>query len=467
VIARSQTPLATAFRRIYGDIALLASRIPGRAAAELGLQTALSAKQTGFAALLRRQRLLMSPHVASLLDEVTEVEDPPVDSLLVGGEENAGERLHRLRGRIVQDTSLMLAETVFPRPVPVREIREKLGDRYALDFVALPDTYDGTRSNWFRSVIAPGGGVVLFERFEPGPAFESFYGGSEPWVDRLPDLTRGHGPDWTALAREVLPHAVLDLVRAATRETPIQLLISAHSELSLLPWPALRIDDHGTRLVERAVLTHSPVLTCLSFTEPPTVEPPGLVCLAPWSGRNRPLKLAGELAVWDLPGSPDDRVLALCDWSDGTATVLGGDLPAVLRAGGSRAGLLHIACHGTGTGLAQSLLLPGPLPAARALSLEWPASVLMASCHVGRLHNPGDAEPLSFVMALLTGGSRCVVASIDSLRDLPAGRAATDVVSSVRDGPARLDVALRDYQLAAAGGVAANLNWALLNTYVR
>lgn len=473
VIARSQTPLSRAFRRIYGDIALLAAGLPGDAGGGLGLGAALSAKQTGFAARIRQHRLLISPQVSSLLDEIADVEDPPADTLAAAAGDSTTTKLARLSGQIAQAASTMLAETVLPRRIPIPEIRRDLGARHAVDYVALPDTIRGDRVNWFRSVLRPEIQEVIFERFEPGAAFAAFFTQEpveERWVNRLHDLTHT-GPDWRGLATEILPATTVAALRATTQDRPLELLISAHSALSLLPWPALQIDDSGTLLVERAITTQSPVLSCLSSTSPPIVRAPALVCLAPDSngGAGKLLGTAGERSVWDLPDDdPDANILALCDWTGDHAIVtpLSEDLPAALRTGRFAGGLLHIACHGRGSGLEQSLFVPQTLLAAEALALDWPESVLMAACDVGRLHNPEDAEPLNFVMAMLTGGSRCVVAGIDRLDDISVGNASIDIATKIQEGPTRLDVELRYQQLEAARDFP-TLNWALLTAYVR
>jgi len=474
VIARSQTPLSRAFRRIYGDIALLAAALPGGAGGELGLSAALSAKQTGFAARIRQHRLLISPQVSSLLDEIADVEDPPVDTLAAAAGESTETKLTRLSGQIAQAASTMLAETVLPRRVPIPEIWRDLGARHAVDYVALPDTIHGDLMNWFRSALSPGTQEVSFERFEPGCAFADFFTRrpiEERWVKRLHVLEPEDGPDWRALAAEILPATTVAALRAATEARPLELLISSHSSLSLLPWPALQLDDAGTLLVQRAIITQCPVLTCLSSTEPPIVTGPALVCLAPDSdGRGGDLlRTAGERSIWDMPeDDPDANLLALCDWTGGDTVVtpLSEGLPAVLRSGRFAGGLLHIACHGQGSGLEQRLFVPQPLLAAEALALDWPESVLMTACDVGRLHNPEDAEPLNFVMAMLTGGSRCVVAGIDRLGDISVGKASIDIVARIQEGPTRLDVELRQQQLEAARAFP-TLNWALLTAYVR
>ncbi|GAB2940358.1 hypothetical protein GCM10027280_31000 [Micromonospora polyrhachis] len=497
VIARSRTPLAVAFRRIYGDIALLASRLPGPDAAALGFRVALSAKQTGFASRVREGRLLMSPHVGGLLDEIVDLEDPPVETLTSGDRTSRDEKLEQLRVRIEEEVSPMLADTVLPVPTELHRLVDLIGERHAVDFVALPDTLSGHRKNWFRAIIQPNR-PIGFERFEPGPAYTAFFEGSEgsvgsgssegsvagaaggdsegsegsedsrrgqaPWLDRLERATTTEQPDWQGLAHELLPAALLAEVRARTVTDPVELLISGHSALSLLPWAALRIDDAGTPLVERAVIAQCPTLTCLSYRRPPVVTGPALVRLV--SVAEGGVNIDQERLAWDL-GEERGRVrLSRCAADRASSPVaLDADVPAALADSTAGWGFVHVAAHGGGQGLGQYLQLPRELTAAQALGMKWPASVLMASCHVGRLVNPEDAEPLSFVMALLTGGSRCVVAGMDWIPDVWTGRAAGRIVDAVRDGSVRLDVALRAVQLGSARQP--NARWALLSAYVR
>jgi hypothetical protein len=89
----------------------------------------------------------------------------------------------------------------------------------------------------------------------------------------------------------------------------------------------------------------------------------------------------------------------------------------------------------------------------------------MASCHVGRLVNVAEAEPLNFVMALLTGGSRYVVAALNAVEEEATGELAADLVRQVRCGEPRLDVALRRAQLPLVGLPV--VLWALFAAYVR
>lgn len=465
VIARSRAPLAVVFRRVYGDIALLAARLPGQPAARLGLRVALSAKQTGFASRIREGRLLMSPELGGLLDEVINAEDPPVASFAAGDEAAREERLEHLRFRLEEEVSPMLADTVLPARVRLRRLLKTIGRRYALDFVALPDTLGGERTNWFRSLVRPDR-RVSFERFTTGPAYTAFFEGTAdqpPWLGRLREAEEDARPDWYGLAREILPARLVDDALAATVERPIELLISAHSALSLLPWAALRLDPETT-LVERAVIAQCPVLTCLSDRRLPPVTGSALVRLV--SKAEQGVDVIQECLAWDLPQEQGRVPLSRCVIGPDSAPVrIDGDLASALANAPDDVRLLHVASHGGGRGLGQYLLLPEPLLAARALAMTWPTSVLMASCHVGRLVNPEDAEPLNFVMALLTGGSRCVVAAIDEVPDVRTSRMTARIVDAVREGPVRLDVALRTVQLDYPDD--AKPTWALLTAYVR
>jgi hypothetical protein len=476
VIARARTPLAIVFRRIYGDIALLAAGLPGPAAAELGFRVALSAKQTGFATRMREGSLIGSNRVLRLIERIVAAEDRR-PTIATSGAGTLEAELTALWEELKDLLSPLLADTVLPSPVTAADVRERIGPRHALDLVALPDTFsrDAVRQpdtfsrdlNWFHSYIEPGG-AIAFERFTPGPHFLSFFAesGEEPaWLDRLAD-SEDDGPDWLALARELLPRRLLSRLRARTSDTPVELLISAHSVLSLMPWPALKIDTDGTRLIERAIVAQVPVFTCLS-DEPqvPAVAGTAVVRLVAGTGETS-LNVDREREAWRLPGGPSGVPLSRCAIGpDPSPAEVGGTLAEELRDHAREYGFAHVASHGGGFGLDQKLSLPEPLTAAEALTMHWPESVLMASCRVGRLFNVEDDEPLSFVMALLTGGSRCVAAAIDDIGDWSSGRLAAEIVAMVRAQDTRLDVALRRAQLDRLRWPEAT--WALFSAYVR
>jgi hypothetical protein len=472
VIARAQTPLAIVFRRIYGDIALLAAALPGPDAAELGFRAGLSAKQTGFASRMRAGILIESNRVISLIEAIERAENRRSTLASTGAGAQQAE-LDRLRDDLEDAVSPMLADTVLPAPANMARLRAAIGARYALDFLALPDTLSpndtgpgvsGRDRNWFRTLIEPGGSIQ-FESFAPGPHFAAFFAGNEGQPRWLGDAIGGESPDWHGLAGELLPSRLMARLRAAGRDAPVELLISAHSVLSLMPWVALRIDADGTRLIERAVVAQVPVFTCLSQAQIPPVTGTAVVRLVARSSEGM-LNVLPECDAWGLPGDEGEVPLSRCAIGPGPApAVLEGSLVQALRDHAADYGFAHIACHGAGAGLGQYLSLPGHLTAAQALTMHWPESVLMASCHVGRLFNVEDDEPLSFVMALLTGGSRCVAAAIDEVPDLFTGLIAAEIVAMVRTGETRLDVALRRAQLSRLEW--SEVVWALFSAYVR
>ena len=479
VIARSRAPLAVVFQRVYGDIALLAARLPGPAAAELGLRVALSAKQTGFAARLRAGRTLMNPLVCGLLDEIVEIEDKPKERY-GGDRETDANRLKELHDELRDKLSPMLADTVLPPPTNLNEVTKVLGSRYALDYLELPDTLDN-EPKLIRTLLRPGR-PTLFERFDPDPGPREFFEHSRHARDLAAGISRDirivardgsdlpPRPDWYSLAQAVLPRPLLDDVEHA-KDRAVPLLISGHSWLSLVPWAALKIDKHGTRLVQRALITQCPVLTCLSFTQTPPVDGPALIRLVGRDEHGVDVEL--ERQAWGYPESTNGVPLSRCETRSGLVptSVPDGRLTKMFKEKGNWA-FLHIASHGDHDeeheGLNQVLAIPNEsLSAARALGLHWPTSVLMASCHVGQVVNAKDAEPLNFVMAMLTGGARCVVAGIAAIHDRETGKAASHMVRAIRRDGVPLDVALRNAQLAAVERGAPETGWALLSSYAR
>jgi CHAT domain len=506
VIARSRAPLAVVFQWVYGDLALLAARLakqagqarlPTQAAAELGFAVALSAKQTGFAARIRDSRVFHgNPHVDSLIKDIVDLEADSSDTNASNPDKRRA-KLGKLRFKLAEAVSPMLADTVFPEPVPVVDLVKTIGSRYVLDFVELHDTLDDT-PRMFRTLI-DSDHHVSFEKLDPSPAFRTHFErgraiadvarglvGDVELLDR-PDRRSsrdadekepGRGVadgqvDWRALAEDVLPRRLTDQMLAHAH-SPITLLISAHSWLSLLPWAALKIDDDGTRLVERAVISQCPVLTCLSAQPPPEVRGRALIRLVGKDeAAERGVNVVLERRAWGLTAAAAlESRLHECG-------LLPDDRPEPYRgrfdqAIGERGAwqFLHIASHGGGWGFDQYLDLPGErLSAARALSYTWPASVLMASCHVGLVVNENGAEPLNFVMALLTGGAQCVVAGIGAIQDEGTGTVAGHMVSALRNagegGGITLDAALRSAQLSAIGNATSEEGWALLSAYVR
>ena len=243
-----------------------------------------------------------------------------------------------------------------------------------------------------------------------------------------------------------------------------------------MPWAALRIDD-GTRLVRRALLTHTPVLTCLVDDPLAEVTGPALVRLVSQAEETVTRDQVGvwtgpEQQAWDLEDDRGRIALSRCTLESLPPRAADHPQLSVALAEGGW-GLVHIATHGHGEGLDQHLWIPeetgtgGLLTAGQALGMEWPASTLMASCDVGKVVNPEHSEPLGFVMAVLTGNGRCVVAAVDALPNGPAGRISAEIVRLLRGGDLRLDQALRKAQLAVQEDGESVRSWALFNAYVR
>ncbi|HTJ39549.1 MAG TPA: CHAT domain-containing protein [Dactylosporangium sp.] len=462
VLARSRAPLAVVFQRLYGDLALLAAGLDGQEAAELGLRAALSAKQTGFAARIRDGHTLDGDaRIDALIARIVDVEAQPADGI-AHGEGSRAKSLEELRFELAETVSPMLADTVFPPPTDLSGLIRAIGPRHALDFVELPDTLDN-RPSLFRTLIEPGG-RMWFERFEAGPELTGWSRGAAAREVRLEGGAPAR-PDHSALAAAVLP-ARLTGELLDDPAIPIRLLVCAHGWLSRVPWAALPIDAEGTRLVQRAVVTQCPVLSGLSGERAPRVRGRALIRLV---GQDEAgVDVAREREAWGFGPGTDGVPPHACDLEPGAAPrPYAGRLGAALADRGAWQ-FLHIAAHGGGRGLDQFLDIPSePLSAARALGLRWPASVLMASCHVGLVLNDTGAEPLNLVTALLIGGARCVVAGIDAIDDAGTGRLAADLVRAVRDAGRPLDVALRDAQLAALERGDPEAGWALLSAHTR
>lgn len=475
VVARSRAPLAVVFQRLYGDLALLAQRLPGQAAAELGFRVALSAKQTGFATRIRDGVTFDgNERIDRLIQEIVEIEADSTETY-ANNSEKRRQTLEVKRFDLAEAVSPMLADTVFPSPKNLDDVVRAIGPRYALDFIELPNTLD-IAHRLFRTLIEPGG-RMWFEGVDvdsdlQGSLERSFKADGST---REFEMGRVFDPkerplvsddlDWRSLAKSVLPKRLLDGVLAAP-DTTIKLLISAHSWLARVPWAALKIDD-GTRLVHRAVITQTPVLSCLSATLPPPITGKALIRLVGPDEKNG-VTVKPERLAWDLgPGSEGVRLSESRVPGEEKPTGYPNRLDEALAHRGSWQ-FLHIAAHGSGKGLHQSLDIPDePLSAARALGLKWPTSVLMASCHVGLLINDTRAEPLNFVTALLTGGAQCVVAGIDSVDDEGTGLAASRMVRDIRKESVSLDVALRNAQLEAIKDGIPEAGWALLSAYSR
>lgn len=478
VVARSRSPLSLVFQRIYGDIALLVSRIPGPEAGRLGLRVALSAKQTGFASLMRANRFLMNNRLSVLVDEIVVCEDQLEYTNFTSDDEQDRIylNLERLRAELVEAVSPLLADFVLPEPTNVESVIELFGTRYVLDFVALPETATHD-TNWFRALIQPDGSIQ-FGRLPLGAAFQAFFrehDGHQALVGKLAAPTVELDRIWHGLAQELLPTSLLAQLAATPSNEPIDLLISPHSDLCFVPWPALEINGSKTRLIEHAVITQTPALTCLSNADVPPVRGPALVRLvaqppAPQSRDAQPqgVNVEREREAWGLRVDDHGEVpLSRCDLGPHRNVVeVLGNLVSALDDRHAGYGFVHVAAHGGGIGLAQEIKLPERLTAGHALGVRWPASVLLAVCDVGKVDNIREAEPFGFPTALLAGGAQCVVAGIQAVSDEGTGMIAAAMVGGLHPGTG-LDVALRDAQCKLLRQGRDVHDWGLLSAFIR
>lgn len=432
VVAQTRCPLAVALRSVYGDLALLASALPGAAAAEFGLAVALSAKQADFASWFRAGLAGMDERVRDCIDDIIGCEQQ-LDDRRVANQVIRAKLLRELpfRHDELRDlTSTVVADAIAPGSTEAARVVGLVGDRYALDFVELPDTM--TADRWrFRTLIQPGG-TVLFDRVLPGD--------------------------------ELLPAVLIDRLRRASTAQPIELIVSPDAALRRFAWPALVVEGTGARLIERAIVVQSPVLTWLSDVSAESVRGPAVVGLStPVVGG---LDVEAERKAWSLSGRPEDEVLlSRCEVGRESSPVrLLRTFAELIDDKAEEFRLAHLAVRGTGSGFGQALLLPAPLTAGTALGFTWPASVLMASCRFDEPPSGAEIQPLGFVAALLAAGSRCVVTSTAGAGGTGSVLAA-NIVAQIRAGDVRLEAALREAQLALSERP--EEEWAFIAAHVR
>ena len=464
VVARSPIAPAAVLRMVLGELARLVAQIPTAAnskAGRMGLLIALAAKQSGYAELIRAERTLLDDSLGVLVEEIVKLEQTHDDDLQTDVEVRY---LADLRADLEHASSPLLADIVLPQRVAIEPILDCVRDCVTLDFVQLP-LADGSEA-WFRTTIEHAE-LVIFEELRMGEGYKILVedDGSpqrQGLIDHLDSELAGRSRGWELAADELLPESVLERLRRPTSDRPLELLISPHKKLSRIPWNALvvavGVDDRRIRLIERAVVAQIPMLSALLESGAERVSGPALV----W--------LAGDVAnqleqiAWGLDA---DTLIANCEIPADSHHVLGGSLSENLLS--DRWGLAYVASHGSGDRLGQYIEAGEKLTAARALSLPWPHNVVLAACHVGRVDDSGEGEPLGFVVAALAGGARTVVAGLNLVSDTGTGEIGSILIERL-DGNTRLDHALRAAQLEFLDDSrsADDLSeWALLTAFVR
>jgi hypothetical protein len=485
VVARSPIAPAAVLRIVLGELARLVAQLPradNAQAGQLGLRIALAAKQSGYAELVRAERTLLDDSLGVLVEEIVKLEQGHDEDVQTGVEV---QYLADLRADLEHASSPLLAEIVLPRSVEIEPILERVHVRESvtLDFVQLP-LADG-REAWFRTTIDSPEQIV-FEELRMGPGYTMLVDDDDSGehfddngssvrrglIDGLTISSVGLSRGWALAADELLPKSVVDRLQRATRDEPLELLISPHMQLGRVPWNALLVrgdeglhsNEQRVRLVERAVVAQIPMLSTLLKGKPEPVRGPALVWL------EGDITNSPEQRAW---GMTIDRQVAMCEIPVDVYDTRCGPLAENLAAGqyiaGGPWGLAYIACHGDGAGLRQSIQVGVKLTAARALSLPWPHNVVLAACHVGRVDDSGEGEPLGFVIAALARGARTVVAGLNFVADTGTGEIGRRLIESL-DGETRLDHALRLAQLEYLDDreSADDLwQWALLTAFVR
>lgn len=214
-----------------------------------------------------------------------------------------------------------------------------------------------------------------------------------------------------ALAERLLPTEIRTRLRPDDR-----LLIVPWGPLHLLPWSALRLDDHW--LIERAIVQLLPSLTLAPrLFQPRASGNHGLIVgCSTFQGRAAPLPaVTAELAVvaerW--PGPCSSRV----DQQATRAAVL-----SELVEGEHKPELLHIASHAqllASRGLAAHVKLwDGNLLLTEITRLDLAGALVVLSACDGAAADvlPGE-EVLSLTWAFLAGGAGGVIASLWPLSD--------------------------------------------------
>lgn len=463
VVARSRSPLARAFHRIYGEIARIAARLDTAAGAEVGLRVALAVKHTGFAQLLRADAHLLEGVLATAIQRVSTIENRLGNATLAGKSEAADVReLERWGSWLEREISPLFAQLALPPTSDLQTLASSLSDVQALDFVLIEDALG--EPAWFRTWLRDGQ-PFAFDRVEFEPATIAYLDGDAGQEAAYARLAGTDPKDvmWWEIASNLVPAALLAELAATPEERPARLLISPHDRIALIPWPTLHLNARGRLLVDAAVLTQIPVLT---FPEGPLAAGavgPG-TALA-WLDPDETVITSGQRGAWSAQ-YPDGH-FAACDLATRTATPRHGRLSDSLSRDRRETSwaLVHVTCHGDGTGLLQRLQLSGgDLLAAQAMGLGWPESVILAACYSGRVESGAEVEPFGFVTAAMVGGARTVLGGLLNLSAGGTEALLTKLLPRIRPGtalPAELRLVQREMSSEDV------TRWALMTAFVR
>ena len=375
----------------------------------------------------------------------------------------------------------MLPSTVDEQDVD--RIVARAEGRFVLDFVHLPTLLavevDGEwnlslDSRWFRTCFH-GADVAQFDIVRTGSGYDGLFRNGLYDIER--DRARGvvdmfassevdRHPAWREAAAELLPGPLLRLLRDERADpVPVEILISPHGELSRLPWAALVIDETRRRLVQRATILSTPLLS--SYTgETTRAVTPALVRIVDEAS----LEPSAEQDAWGMrPAGAPAIPLASC-----TVPATGSPMPLISKitrclanppAGGW--GLVYVASHGSGRGFGQKLWVPEEeLTAGAALGHPWPPSVVLNACHGAAISDDESAEPMGFVIAAMAGGAREVIGAVHVIGAPGAARIGASIINAL-DGVTPLHELLHRAQRQLIEAGADVRLWAALAAFVR
>ncbi|MCT2587962.1 CHAT domain-containing protein [Actinophytocola gossypii] len=216
---------------------------------------------------------------------------------------------------------------------------------------------------------------------------------------------------WRSLTPLLLPPALVDLVaatppNAADDEIPL-IMFSPDSLLWALPWSALRIDDTGTTLGDRAATALLPSNSVLNPEPAPQPAARGVL---------------SYLHGVDEAGLELERTSLRTCWPAQVDEAIDADTLVRELGTANKYSMLTMSVHGDDRpGLAHSLLLNPErrtrLSAARMMGLRFPRTVVVGACFSGNLDRRIGTDPIGIPSVMLCRGASTVIGGTFPLPD--------------------------------------------------
>jgi tetratricopeptide (TPR) repeat protein len=410
-------------------------------AGEIAARLIEALHQSALARTLRERHLHLGANAASLMEQVAAYERALPADATNGDNDRADSsaeqesRFASLRRDLGAALSDQFARAYLPDEFDLAAVRDQLRSAHVLSYY-LPQ--DGSWPDGFCVWIPPSGKPCVHEiraaHDNEAVALLEFLSGADEQAITPECLLRpvaAAGELWSRLGSMLLPPGLRAELLLWSELEPMHLLIVPDRAVARVPFAALLLDD-GRMLVEVASTQLVPSLELVDATEsfmrrrdvlfhgdPRVValEESGLPIVRP--------NITGRLVVAATRTAIDDA----------------------LKHG--HLGGAYFATHGFGQGLEQYVELGdrSRLSAASALSLTWPAWVVLASCFVGAVEHRTGAEPLGFPIGCLLGGASSVIGGVIEVGGTAADRIARITIEAL-DAGERPAGALRRAQLA-------------------